>query len=99
MDQKERERRISHATRQFEVHKAYASYWQAMATTGAAKLRNTAQGREPTEEERAAGHCIGWRQKTDDEKVKDALDTSLRHIQHMNECHDTISELMWQEDS
>lgn len=96
MDQKERERRIDHARRQFEVHKAYASYWQAMATTGAAKLRKTQQGREPTEEERAKGMVIGWRDKSDDEKIKDALDTMSRHIQHMNECHDTISTLMWE---
>lgn len=94
MDAKERERRIEFAKRQFEVHKTYAMYWQAMALTGTATLRDTAQGREVTEEERARGEVIGWRKHTDQEKIKHALDTMKQHIQLMNECNETISGLM-----
>lgn len=97
MDQKERERRLSYARGQFEIAKAYAAYWQAMATTGAATLRDTAQGREVTEEEKARGEVIGWRPHTDLEKTKNALDTMARHIHRMDELNDVISELMEKE--
>lgn len=97
MDPKERERRLAYVRGQFEIAKAYASYWCAMATTGAATLRKTQQGREPTEEERAKGICIGWRDHTDEEKTKNALDTMARHIHRMDELNDAISELMEKE--
>lgn len=86
----DKQRCIEHSKRQFILHQTYAMYWQAMATTGACKLRNTAQGRDPTEEEKAAGQTIGWRPHTDEEKVKDALDTMKRHLEHMWECQDFI---------
>ena len=79
MDQAEREKRIQYARNRFEVHKAYANYWQAMATTGAATLRDISR----------AGV-----QLTDEEKTKEALATMLRHIHFMDECNDTINELL-----
>ncbi len=94
MDQKEREKRLAYVRGQFEIAKQYAAYWQAMAMTGVATLRKLQQGREPTEEERAKGMCIGWRDLTPEEKTKEALDTMNRHIHHMDELNDAINELM-----
>lgn len=94
MDPKERERRLSYVRGQFEIAKAYVLYWQAMAMTGVATLRDTAQGREVTEEERAQGHVIGWRKHTDMEKTQNALQTMHTHIRRMDELNDTIHELM-----
>lgn len=94
MDQKEREKRLAYCRGQFEIAKSYVLYWHAMATTGAATLRKTAQGREVTEEERAAGHVIGWREHTDMEKTQHALETMNRHIRRMDELNDAINELM-----
>ena len=94
MDPKEKERRLSYARGQFEIAKAHAMYWQAMALTGAATLRDTAQGREVTAEERARGEVIGWRPHTDQEKIKHALDTMNTHIRRMDDLNDAIFELM-----
>lgn len=94
MDQKEREKRLEYAKRQFEIAKTYALYWQAMAVTGACKLRNTQQGREATEEEKAKGMVMGYRDHTPEEKVANALETMARHIHRMDEVNDVISELM-----
>lgn len=98
MNKEEREKRLVYAKNQFEIAKAYAAYWEAMATTGACKLRKTQQGRQPTEEERAQGLVIGWRDKTDEEKVVDALNTMMRHIHFMSELNDTIHKLMNEQD-
>lgn len=96
MDPQERQRRIQHTQRQFELHKMWALYWQTMASTGAATQRNTCQGREPTEEEKARGEVIGWRPLTDPEKIKDALDIMKRHLDYMWEYSDVLDELMSQ---
>ncbi len=79
MDHKEREARLSYARNQFEIHKMYAMYWQAMAMTGAATNRNMS---------------VGGVQCTDDEKTRDALETMKRHIHSMAECNDTIDSLI-----
>lgn len=84
---------IEYATRQFEVYKMQALYWQAMAMTGAATMRDLAQGRPATTEERAVGITIGFDELTPEQKVKEALDTMNRFIHLMRECNDTISEL------
>lgn len=93
MNIEEQERSLSYARGQFEIAKMYALYWHAMATTGIAVLRNTAQGREPTEEEKRNGQVISWREHTDQEKIQNALNTMNRHIQRMNELNDFIAEL------
>lgn len=61
---------------QFEIHKAYADYWNAMAVTGVAKSRDITN--------------LATGQLTDEEKTKDALDTMLRHIHGMSECKDAL---------
>jgi hypothetical protein len=94
MSPKEREQRLAYARGQFEIAKAYVLYWQAMAMTGATTLRDTAQGREPTEEEKAQGITIGWRPHTDMEKVANALQTMERHIRRMDDLNETIYSLM-----
>lgn len=94
---KEQERILAFTQRQFEVHKMYAMYWHAQATTGVAVLRNLSQGREATAEEQETGQTIGWRSLTDQEKIKDALETMKRHLHHMNDCNDVIVELMKEE--
>lgn len=94
MNDKERQKRLEFAKRQFQIHQTYAMYWQAMALTGVATMRDTAQGRPVTEEERARGESIGWTPHTDQEKIKHALDTMKTHIHLMNECNETISGLM-----
>jgi len=65
-----------------------------MATTGAATLRNTSQGREPTPEEKAAGQVVGFREHTDLEKINNALETMQNHIRRMNETNDYIDDLL-----
>lgn len=74
--------RIAYAERQFLIAQQYASYHQALATTGAAKLRDVAHG--------------DGKPYTDEEKVKSALNTMLTHIQRMSEINDTISDLRTQ---
>lgn len=97
MNEQEKARLLDYARRQFEIAKMYALYWQTMATTGIATLRNTAQGREPTEEEKANGQVIGWREHTDQEKIANALETMKSHINRMSELNDFIAELMIKE--
>jgi hypothetical protein len=75
---------------QFQIAQMYAFYWYGMAITGAATLRKTEQGREPTEEEKAEGKTIGWRPHTPEEKTKIALETMARHIHRMNELSDEM---------
>ena len=94
MDQKEREKRLAYARGQFEITKLRAMMMFAEATTGVATLRKTQQGREPTEEEKAKGMVIGWRDHTDQEKIQNTLQCMQRHIQFMDELNDTINELM-----
>lgn len=94
MNQKEREKRLAYARNQFEISKLHAMMAFAEATTGVATMRDTAQGREPTEEERAKGVTIGWRPHTDQEKIKNSLMVMQRHIQFMSELNDTIHKLM-----
>lgn len=91
-------RRIEYAKRQFEISKTYALYWQAMATTGAVTQRDSAQGREPTLEERAQGLVLGFTPDTNERKIQKALDTMQRHIQNMTELNDTIDELTEEEE-
>jgi hypothetical protein len=93
LTKEEREHRIAFAQKQFEVFKMYALYWQTMAMTGHATLRNVSQGREPTEEEKALGQSIGWREKTDVEKVEDALGCMMNHIRQMTETIEQIDRL------
>lgn len=83
---------LAYARNQFEISKMYALYWQAMATTGAAKKRKIQCGREVAPEEKAAGECIGWTDLTPEELVEDALNTMHTHIHRMIEMNDWISE-------
>ena len=94
MNERTKQRRLSFARNQFEISKMQAMYWCAMATTGAATLRNTSQGREPTPEEKAAGQVMGYREHTDLEKINNALETMQNHIRRMNETNDYIDELL-----
>lgn len=93
MDPQERQRRIAYAERQFAIHQAHVSYWSAMATTGAAKLRNISQGREPTPEEKEQGIVLPMRQLTDEEKTQQALLTMERHIRFMVDTNDYLDDL------
>lgn len=79
---------------QFAVSQSYAAYWGAMATTGAATMRDTAQGREATPEEKAQGITLGFRDHTDQEKISNALQTMHRHIHRMSELSELIAEEM-----
>jgi len=83
MDPIERQQRIAFAEKQFLIHQSYATYWQAMATTGAAKHRQLFHAWEVP--------------FTDEEKVAEALATSLRHLHHMAELNDTLDELRREE--
>ena len=62
---------------QKKIHELYAHYWMTMASTGAATQRNISKG--------------DGRQLTDEEKIKDALDTALRHIHIFSECAENES--------
>lgn len=90
----ELERQIAFTRGQFEVHKAYVAYWQAMIVSGAATTRDLSRGRKPTEEEKSKGETIAWEQFTDQEKIWEALQCMRRHIEHMTECNELLSELM-----
>lgn len=79
MTKEERDHRIAYAERQFQIAQMQAMRCHASATTGACKLRQTAQGSE-----------IGWRDHSDEEKVQNELDTMKRHIHRMDEINDTI---------
>lgn len=64
---------------QILLHKAYAEYWTAVATTGAAKKRELFHG-------------VGPESKpfTDEEKIENALETALRHIHLMRDLVDKL---------
>jgi hypothetical protein len=98
MDEQERQCRIAYVEKQFAIRQAYVAYWGAMATTGAAKLRDISQGRKPTPEERERGITLPMRPLTDEEKVADALQTMRRQIELMSEDADILDELRRGED-
>lgn len=98
MQPKERERHIKRLENQFEIHRSYAAYWLALATTGAIVRSNKQRGRDPTEEERAKGMTIGWRNLTPEEKIDDALQTAERHIHHMSDLTDALGNLRREDD-
>jgi len=79
MDPIERQQRIAFAEKQFLIHQSYATYWQAMATTGAAKHRQLFHGDKTP--------------FTDEEKTAEALATSLRHIRIMQEINEDLDDL------
>jgi len=83
---------IKYQERFIQLSLQRASWWTAMATTGVATTRDTHRGREVTEEERANGQVIGWRPESDDEKVKNALDTAHRHIEIAQEFSDALAD-------
>jgi hypothetical protein len=56
----------------FEIAKTYASYWQTVVLSGAYKHRKLQKG-----DSKAEG---GWRTFTEEELLKDALDTMLAHL-------------------
>lgn len=85
--------RIEFIRNEMNLSQMYAMYWHGMAVTGAATKRDTAQGREPTEEEKAKGQTIGWRPHTDDEKKADALATMMRHIDRYRALKEQLEEL------
>lgn len=60
-------------------------------------MRKLEQGREVTPEEKAEGHCIGFRDMTPEEKTFEALQAMKRHIQSMVECNDALSQLRQEE--
>lgn len=66
----------------FETSKLWALYWQAQILTGAYKGRKKERGdsTSPT----------GWRQLTEEELLKDSLDTMQRHIHRMSELADNF---------
>lgn len=90
----ELKKRLAFATGQFEITKLRAMMAFAEATTGVATLRKTQQGREPTEEEKAKGLVIGWRDHSDQEKIKNTLQVMERHIQFMTELNESINILL-----
>lgn len=92
--EQEHSKKLEYLKNQFEIAKMLALCWQAMATTGACKMRNTSQGREATEEEKAKGMSMGWRDHSDEEKVFNALETMNIHIHRMLELSDKIYEVM-----
>lgn len=73
-------RQIQYAEKQFLIAQQYASYWQAMATTGAAARRDIRRG------------GYDGTQFTDQEKVDEALKNALTHIHRMSEINDFISD-------
>jgi hypothetical protein len=85
-----RDEALSRCRVQYDQTKLYAQYWMAMATTGAACLRQTSQGRPVTEDEKAKGEVIGWEPHTDQQKIKSALDISMVHIQRLGPLGEVI---------
>lgn len=85
MDARERDKRLSYARNQFEIHKVLVFYWQAIALTS----KNTPEQQENL----AMGETIGFL-LTDKERTDNALKTMKRHIDIMSEINDTIDELM-----
>lgn len=75
---------------QYDTTKLYAQHWMAMATSGAACFKQTYRGCEATEEEKSEGKVMGWRPHTDQEKIQDAMDTSLIHIQRLAKIGEVI---------
>jgi hypothetical protein len=72
-------RSIAYEEKKFFIFQSYANYWQASAMTGACKLRDVAN--------------LNGIQHTNEQKVRDALNTMLRHIHRMQETAETISSM------
>lgn len=98
----ELKRLIAYNEREFLTFKLQAEYWTAMATTGAAKMRDMRKWVELTPQQQLTisdqnrqdvktGHIE--LQKTDDEKTKDALDTVQRHINIMRDFSEAIYDM------
>ena len=64
---------------QFQMFLARAQFFHAEAVTGAYKLRTTQRGSESG----------GWRDLTDEEKLRDCLATMNRHLRHAQEVLDS----------
>lgn len=97
MSKEERAHRIAFSERQFEVFKMRALRAQAIVLTGAYKMRESSQGREPTSEEKERGVVIGWTAHTEEQKLKIALDTMNNFIHLMDECNESIDTLRREE--
>ncbi len=67
-----------------KICEMYAQYWIAMATTGAATKRKLFHGTQGPE-------------FTDEEKIEEAMNTALNHIQRMNELVDLKKSLISKE--
>lgn len=87
---KDRDAILARCRVQYDMAKLYAQYWMTMAHTGAATLRDTAQGRKPTDEEKANGEVIAWTPHTDLEKTQNALNTSMIHIQRLEKLGEVM---------
>ena len=64
----------------------------AVIVSGAYKLSKRQQGREPTEEEKAEGRVIGWRDETLDEKLEFAVAILTNRCQMISELIECIGE-------
>jgi hypothetical protein len=89
----DKNKQLNYAKNQFEIYKLRAMKNYAEATTGVCVLKNTYQGREVTEEEKARGEVIGWRPHTDQEKIQNSLEVMQRFIELMEEANDIIYNL------
>ncbi len=98
----EKQRQINHATRQMKVHEMYAMYWHAQIVSGAYKFRKIYKSRELTEKQRKEAYSLKndqemwdalWDEKSDEEKLQNALSCMNAHIKHLNDCHDFIGSM------
>ena len=81
VSKKELESRIANNEVQAEQAKLLAMLRHGELVSGAYKLRGLKRGCEPTDEEKADGQVIGFRDMTDEEKLQDTVDTMHRHIE------------------
>ena len=72
---------------QIKQAELFALLWIAKIHSGAYKLSTRQRGREPTDEEKKEGHVIGWRDMTDEEKLRTTENTAVTHIMRVEELH------------
>ena len=78
------EQQIEILKQRIEVSKLYANYWLTMASTGEAKNRSLFHG------------AFDGPPFSDEEKIRDAIETAHTHIQNINDYIENMLTLMEQ---
>jgi hypothetical protein len=93
----DRDAKLEYCRFQLQEVQAHITFWQTKILSGAYKLDTTKRGREPSEEERAKGEVIGWRDLTDEEKLQGCMGTLHTHVKWVRILGEVYHALLFDE--